>query len=133
MFACRTFEGEARKIAQLLNQMTRDLGGRRELSKLSRWLATYSAGARCRSLKPFITAAFALNHFVVLIHRFCMSLVRTWYCILLGLMLTAYDSTSYIAFEKLCIRNGTRQKRIFARSSVGCAGDAPATQVLTVV
>ncbi len=41
----RSFDGEARKIAQLLNQMTRDLGGRRDLSKLSPWLANYSPGA----------------------------------------------------------------------------------------
>ena len=59
---CRSFDGEARKIAQLLNQMTRDLGGRRDLSKLSPWLANYSPGAvtllyATRAI-PYIMATF---------------------------------------------------------------------------
>jgi hypothetical protein len=41
--SCRSFEGHARKIAQLLAQMGKDLAGKRELVKLSPWLASYSA------------------------------------------------------------------------------------------
>jgi hypothetical protein len=54
----RSFGGEARKIAQQLTHLGKDLGGKRDLAKLSPWLADYSAPAGVLTLFPPGTSSY---------------------------------------------------------------------------